>query len=319
MREPGERFFLVDGGVRLRALEWGGGGPRLVLLLHGGSAHARWWDFFASRFDENVRVVALDLRGHGESHHTPGRYAIEDYAADVSEVLRSLAPQSAALVGHSLGGLVATRVAAEPPVPLAGLVLVDAGVRGWKKGERFLEKLAGLPHPVYSSPEEAIARFRFLPEAEHVRPEIRRHVVLHGIRAAGPGRYVPKFDREALAAVARADVTEDLPRIACPVLFVRGARSPVVSRRAVADLGRRIRRLAVVEIPDAGHHVLLENPAAFEQAVLAFLADRFACPSVSQEKEEGEKVHEKVREPRGEDTARTLSQRTRSEAEEESQ
>jgi pimeloyl-ACP methyl ester carboxylesterase len=77
--------------VQLHYLEWGDSTNPPLILLHGGSAHAHWWDHIASALGQDYRVLALDFRGHGDSSWVhPPAYEIEDYVADVAAFVAAL-------------------------------------------------------------------------------------------------------------------------------------------------------------------------------------------------------------------------------------
>src|SRR5215218_5264651 len=116
-------------GVTLRARDWGGGGQPLV-LLHGLASNARIWDGVAPRLvGAGLRVVALDLRGHGESDQPDDGYDFASVGRDLSSALAALELERPVLVGHSWGAHVALQYAVDRPGALAGLVLVDGGLR----------------------------------------------------------------------------------------------------------------------------------------------------------------------------------------------
>src|SRR5262245_44610480 len=103
------RRSLAVNGFTLRALEWGTRGRPVLCFLHGGSAHAHWWDGVAPTFADRYHVVALDQRGHGESDWpAPGadgpRYATADFASDLFGVMDALGCRDITLCGHSMGG-----------------------------------------------------------------------------------------------------------------------------------------------------------------------------------------------------------------------
>jgi pimeloyl-ACP methyl ester carboxylesterase len=242
------------------------------VLVHGGSAHARWWDFVAPRFTGGFRVYALDLRGHGESDHAgAGAYRHEDYAADVAALLAHVGGARPVLVGHSLGGFVVLRHAVAHPRELGGLVLVDA--RAWfaPSGARYMQLLRMLGPGEYESLDDAVERFRPLPKETCASPEVLAHVARHSFRRDGSGRWVARFDRESLAEHAPFDFRERLGDLAFPVLFVRGELSRVVSREIAADLAGRCPSGEWSEIAGAHHHVLLDRPDALAEAIGRFL------------------------------------------------
>ncbi len=271
MRTPSEHTIEAN-GLRLHYLEWGKAPSPTLLLIHGGSAHAHWWDFFAAAVADRYRVVCPDLRGHGDSGQPePARYEIEDYVADVAAVVEATGARRLAVVGHSMGGAVAAAYAHRAGDAVEALVLVDMRVRTGAGSRRYLERLAQVPHPVYSSRAEGVRRFRLLPSAHGASRPVLEHVAAHGLRDLAGGRSTPKFARAALAAAALRDVSAELGALSCPLLFVRGAHSTAAPPAAAAEVCAVAPQARVVEIPDAHHHVMLDNPQAFERAVAGFL------------------------------------------------
>jgi pimeloyl-ACP methyl ester carboxylesterase len=122
-------------GVRLAADKWGDIGSPTVLLLHGaGQTRHSWRTTGSTLAAEGWRVIAIDLRGHGDSERSPaGDYRLDDFAADVAAVSRAL-PTPPVLVGASLGGLAALAAVARAGVQAPALVLVDISVEVEQKG-----------------------------------------------------------------------------------------------------------------------------------------------------------------------------------------
>ena len=113
------------GGVRLHALDWGGDGAP-ALFLHGGRLTAQTWDYVCLGLRKQVRAVALDLRGHGDSDRSED-YSFDSHVADIGAVLDVLAWPKAHLVGMSYGGFIAAHFAAAAPRRVSSLVTIDVG------------------------------------------------------------------------------------------------------------------------------------------------------------------------------------------------
>src|SRR5688572_15827250 len=116
-------------GCAIQYWTWGNRENPGLLLVHGGAAHAHWWDFVAPLLSEHYFVTALDLSGHGESGWR-NEYPRETWAAEligVSDASRFRGPP--VVIGHSMGGLVTIAAASLYGQKLAGAIIVDAPVR----------------------------------------------------------------------------------------------------------------------------------------------------------------------------------------------
>ena len=283
--EPGERFVPGADGLRLHALEWSREGVPF-LLLHGFGNDAHVWDDFAPLVAPYYRVLALDLRGHGDSERSPDvlRYGHDAVAEDVAAVCDALGFERLVLVGHSFGGRAAMRFAGAHPGRLAGLVIVDAGPDLDPRGVLRIRLDTERSDPTFASPaeyERALARAYPL-----AKPDVLARMARHGLRARDDGRFERKTDPrfgtaggrlspEELVARMRAEsetLWTALRATPCPALVVRGAASDILS----ADTADRMveealpqGRLAVV--PRAGHSVMIDNPEGFAAAVSEFV------------------------------------------------
>lgn len=274
MTEPSEsgieRKFSSQ-GLRLNVVDHGGTGSP-VILLHGGSAHARWWDFVVPHLGADRRALALDFRGHGDSEWAAaGAYAISDYAADVRALIEAFDLQRPVLVGHSLGSFVALRYAVDHPADLSALVLVDGRATFGAAGSRYLRLLGMFSAAAYETPEEVVESFRPLPRETIAAPEVLAHVARHGVREVN-GRWTTKFDRASLAGHQAFDLRDRLADLDLPVLLVRGEQSTVVSAASARKLVAACRRGRLVEVAGCHHHVLIDRPDLLGQEIRAFLA-----------------------------------------------
>ena len=266
--------FIVLNGLQFHYLDSGDAGAPPLLLLHGGSAHAHWWDWFVPKVAERFHVMALDLRGHGDSAWAdPPAYEIDDYARDVVAFIEHFDLRGLRLVGHSLGGTIAATVAAQVGGRLAGLVIVDSRTKAGHDGSRFMQRLAQMPHPRYRTREHGIAQYRLLPGDSSAPPDVLAAVAAHALRSSSDEtHWTFKFDRAALAAIRAHDIAPALAGLRCPILAVRGGASPLMSDKAIAVLRAAAPRLEVATIEGAHHHVMLDRPAEFARTVTEFLA-----------------------------------------------
>jgi len=283
------RRALVQGaaGLKLNVLEWSTEGTPL-LLLHGFGNEAHIWDDFAPSVAEYYRVLALDLRGHGDSDHDPaGRYDYDDHLSDIEAIVGELGLERMVLVGHSLGGRIATLYAGRHAEKMAGLVIVDSAPELDRRGiVRIHMDVAKSTDPSFASPQqyESILAHSY-PAAT---PAAIRRMAQHGLKRREDGRYVLKMDTKFRGAVGQERGSAEqmyehekktttalwkaLGKISCPTLVVRGAASDIVSAdmaERMAEAVLRNGRLSVV--PQAGHSVMTDNPEGFRDVVTDFV------------------------------------------------
>jgi pimeloyl-ACP methyl ester carboxylesterase len=262
--------FVTREGLRLHLVDHEGEGPAIV-FLHGGTAHARWWDFVVAAIGPGFRSLALDLRGHGDSDWAAGgAYRVRDYVDDLAFVVAQLGLTRPVVVGHSLGSFVALDYAVEHPRGASGVVVVDGRASFGAAGTRYLRLLGMFGAAEYTSVDEATRRFQPLPKETIAAREVLAHVVRHGVRESH-GVWTTKFDRESLAGLDVFDLRARLGEIQCPVLVVRGERSTVLSRESADRLVAACRRGRLVELAGCHHHVLVDRPDALAAEIRSFV------------------------------------------------
>ena len=259
-------------GLRLHLLESGVPGRPALCFLHGGAAHAHWFDLVTPAFADRFHVVSLDQRGHGESEWPqPAAYATEDFAADLLALMDHLEWKRVALVGHSMGGHNAMGFAAWHPDRVSALVIVDA--RPALPPERVdrMHERGRRPPRLHPSLEAAVRSFRLLPKETAADPAFLAHLARAGL-ARRDGGFKYRFDPACYAARQPVDAWPLLPRVTAPVLVVRGERSPILPREMAERIREAIPKASGVEIAGAYHHVVLDASAAFNAALGEFLA-----------------------------------------------
>ncbi len=288
MRPTARAIAGVD-DLTLNLLDWGGERAPL-LFVHGYGHNAHLWDPLVADLADRYRVLALDSRGHGDSDVDPEyRYHNAAIARDVEAVVDHLKLEQVTLVGHSQGGHACLRFAGRHPERTRRLVLADAGpdIPAGGAGARP----AGLR--LLAASFDSIAAYAAILGEIYPLLEAadRDSLAEHSLRPTDDGRFVPKldarflrreskrkaesrvqFDRQAWAAKENARIWHYLERITCPTLVVHGEHSPLLAaatvQRMVDDVLRDARAVA---IPDAGHALMLDQPAAFRAALLEFL------------------------------------------------
>ena len=263
-------------GLRFTGLEWGEPVGVPTLLLHGYLDHAGSWSRVAERLPG--WRIALDLRGHGHSAWAgPGQsYHFAEYVADVDALVAKLG--RVRLVGHSMGGTIASLFAGARPERVERLVSVDGlGLADGGAGarERMVQFLDGIHHPrphrVLPTVEAAALRLRAA--WPRLDPEWALALAARGTRPAEGGvvwAYDPKH-RVRAATPYRQDQHEHFLRaLRCPVLSIH----PSDSLFAAADVARieaAVPDLRVAELPGAGHMAQLEAPVALAALVADFI------------------------------------------------
>jgi pimeloyl-ACP methyl ester carboxylesterase len=264
------------GDLHLHCLTWGADGDPTVLLVHGNGGHAHWWDPLVPAFVPGFRLVAPDLRGHGESEWpvTPA-YGIADFSADLLAVAAQLAPQRFAIIAHSMGARAAAWFTAHHPERVRGLALLDTTLAGvdaataqrWRGRVRGRREGRG-----YASYAAALAAFRFVPPESGVADAIAADLAHHAVRERGRGDWTFRFDRAVLALEGdgAGDITALVAGLPCPLWVGRGARSEVIRRREFEALRARRPDLEVHDFP-GGHHFHLADPRRAGAALRRFL------------------------------------------------
>lgn len=275
--EPTSRFAEIN-KVRLHYLDWGGAGRRTIVLVHGGSAHAHWWDQVAPALTRLGRVLALDFRGHGRSAWVdPPDYGPVAYLKDLVGFLEFLGTP-VVLAGHSMGGELAQRVAVLHPRLLEALVIVDASHGGPPMMTRLMwrwkRRKQGGPRPEFDTAETLVARFRLAPPGHQLGREALAQLALKGAERLPSGKWAFRFDPRTRKWKRRRDDFRKLPlaAITIPTLLLRGERSALLTPRMARRMHRGIRGSTLRTIPHAYHHVPLDNPAATIEAICEFVA-----------------------------------------------
>ncbi len=275
--EPTHGYAEVE-GLKLHYLDWGGDqGKHTFVLLHGGAAHAHWWDTVAPLLTNYGRVVALDFRGHGQSQWAnPPHYGPPAYLEDVRGLIEQLGTK-VILVGHSMGGAVAQWVAVTHPELLEALIIVDAPHGPPPLFRRLMwrwrRRSQGGKRPELRSADDIIRKFRLQPpETYMTRLDIER-LALHGAEQLPSGAWAFRFDPETRAWRKHgAKMTRPKIRnLKMPTLLIRGDQSGLVSPAHVKRMHRKIKGSVFKEIPRAYHHVPLDNPADTAAAIIEFV------------------------------------------------
>ncbi len=271
MNEP--RTHLFDGPPRLHYLEWNPGGRRTIILLHGNSANAWWWESVVREMRRGYRILALDQRGHGDSEWVrPAAYTPAQYADDLAKFIAHLMHdgEKPIVAGHSMGGLSVLAFAAAHHHAARGAISIDSAIISSKGRDRYLRHLKALPIVTYPDLETAKKRYRLMPDEGEIAPEILSEVAERSLARTDEGRWTLKFDRESFFGRDGLDVFGALRAITIPILLVRAEKSRIMTVDGVERALEASRHAKFVTIPGAHHHVLLEMPEQVARTIEEF-------------------------------------------------
>lgn len=265
------REVVVDGHrvsyrrVAAGARSTGRGVP--LLLVHGGGAHAGWWNEVVPLLAGGFDLLIPDLGGHGDSEHRDD-YSLSSWAWELAAVLRHEGVPRARVVGHSMGGVIGMTLAAELPATVASLVMIDTRLRPPDGPKAAVPRGRGWhPTAVHPTRQEALERFQLPPTGSTAPPEVLHRVASEGLRRV-EGGWTWRFDPRVSRRFTDEMVDAVIPQVRCEVAYLRGADSAVSSPAAVTYLQERLGRpVTLVEIPGARHHVPLDQPAACADAI----------------------------------------------------
>lgn len=241
-------------------------GPVVVLSNSLGSTH-RMWDRQLAQLEERFRVVRYDTRGHGASPVPAGPYIIDDLADDLIALLDRLGIDRAALVGLSLGGMTAMRVAARNPDRVDRMVLLCTGAElspatGW------LQRAATVREQGTAAVAEAVVARWFTPAYLAANPQIRDGYVqmVAGTPAEGYAG--------CCEAIASLDLRQQLSSITAPTLAIAGADDPATPPAKLEEIVTAIPGATLLVVPDAAHLANAEQPGPVTGALIDHLEQR---------------------------------------------
>ena len=260
---------LVVRGLRFHVLDWGDPDAPAVMLVHGGGVTGHTWDLAALQLAGNYRVLAPDIRGHGSSEWPrDGDSDHHEMMLDLAELLVALRATPAVVMGHSLGGALAMRLALAFPEMVRALGILDF-----------------CPEPIYPGLEagrirtfESIDDYvgRALKYGDRLRREVA-YAARHELMERSDGRLMPRYDPRHVMGGPDPEYYpgtpgfDDMRGATMPTLVLWGARSFLVSDEKCERLLESLPNGYPVRIDGAGHQVHLERPGAFQDGVAEFL------------------------------------------------
>ncbi len=250
--------------IELYYEEYGQGQP--VLLIHGLGSSSLDWERQTPVFSDKYKVVALDLRGHGQTDKPPGPYSMSIFANDVAELIKSLGLGPVHVVGISLGGMVTFQLAVDSPNLVKSMVIVNTNPEflvqtikdHWQVFMRtMLVRLFGMR----KMGEVLSKRLFSKPEQEYLRNEFIERW----------SKNDPKAYIASMRTIINWSVADQLKNIDIPTCVIAADEdyTSVDSKKSYVD---RMPQAELVVIEDSRHATPVEHPEEFNQELILFLS-----------------------------------------------
>ncbi len=269
--QPADRFVTV-GGLRLHYVDWGNPMAPPMVLVHGLDRVARTFDHVAPHFAGRYHVIAVDMRGHGDSGWDPqGRYLVEDHLTDLEGLVRQLGLRDLTLWGNSTGGRVVQVFAGSHPELVRALISEDVGPERTRSIADAYQRRVAADAGGWATEDELHARLKA--QNPGTVDAVLRPYVRYATKRRDDGRLVWKRDPNLVKGFVETDLWRFVSRITAPTLYVLGGRSAIVPAETQQQLQARLPRVQVVMMPGLGHFPSDEKPEEFLAIVDRFLAD----------------------------------------------
>ena len=289
---PVKSNYIDLNGLPFHYRDWGGSG-RDVVLLHGLSSNARYWDPTAKHLAGEFRLLALDQRGHGDSVKSVYGYDFTTFANDIATFVQTLGLAKPIIVGHSWGGNVGIQVAHDYPGLVSGLVCIDGGTidPSSMPGVSWERVKTELAPPDFESLgmtlDDLLERFGTR-KMDAERQIIMQEFIGANFDVQADGTVLPRLRRDKHMVIVRAlwdqRVSELFPKIACPVLFMPARQidnpppdnSLWAHREAQTTLAMELTPNArLVWMDDSVHDVPLQRPCEVARVILETVSHGF--------------------------------------------
>jgi pimeloyl-ACP methyl ester carboxylesterase len=272
--EPIHGTIRADDGADLHYLDWPAPeGAPVLLMVHGRRAHAHWFDPTADHFRRYFRCICPDLRGHGDSGLN-GPASIPRFAADLAMFVDHFSDRPLVLLAHSFAGRLAILARQLHGAEPSALILADAPIYR-RPGPQHFENLA--KPRTYPTREEAVKRFRLMPPGHSAHPDLIRYIAERSVCEKSEGAWGWRYNEDTTQLPFGIDFPDpeelDLEGFECPTLVVYGQHSILVSPDEAETVALRFRHPTLCELQGGHHHLMLDRPSAFNEALAIFFED----------------------------------------------
>jgi pimeloyl-ACP methyl ester carboxylesterase len=264
--QPAAKHLTIN-GLRLRYLEWGRPDALPVICVHGYTSSAEAFNALARRIQDRAHIIAMDVRGHGESAWSQDdAYQYADQAGDLAALVDQLGIERFVLIGTSMGGVIAMVYASRYADRLRGLVLNDIGPDVEAGSGRITGLVRSRPAD-FASLDEAMQYRREISPITAARPLEDQEETARGVLSERPdGRWAWKMDpayieqRVKRGAPARPPLWPVLETLPCATQIVWGTDSDVLSEAQAKRMVATLPRGELVSVPGVGHAPTLVEP-----------------------------------------------------------
>jgi pimeloyl-ACP methyl ester carboxylesterase len=258
-----KKEIAIDTGIRLKYVEMGQPqGPPLV-LVHGMTDNSRSWSLIAPALAADFRLIIPDLRGHGDSDKPDLRmYPISSYADDLASLMDALGIDSALVVGHSLGSMIAQALAVNYPEKVRKVVLESSClVKFESMGKDVYEAAVGFGED--PPPDDFMEAWYSNPNP--VDPDFLR-------REMAESKALPPHAWRAIAkGTAASDLTPFMDELKAPTLILWGSADGFFGAEAQTALKAALPQAQTIDYLDVGHNIHWESPEIMAKDVIGFL------------------------------------------------
>jgi pimeloyl-ACP methyl ester carboxylesterase len=259
------KMIATINGVRLSYIDQGQGVP--ILFVHGFPLSRAIWQPQIEALSKKFRIIAPDLRGHGESEAPPGIYTMDLFAEDIHALIEQQKCGSVVLVGHSMGGYISFAFYRKFPQQVRALVLACTRASAdSEEGKAARENLAQRAERVGAAAvvEQMLPKM-FAASTAASRPELVEHVRQIMLVTSGNG-----LAGALRGMAARPSALELLPKITVPTLVIAGSEDLLITTQEAETMATAISDARLHLVHDAGHLASLENPSSVTRALQDF-------------------------------------------------
>jgi pimeloyl-ACP methyl ester carboxylesterase len=268
IQKKGQDRYLESDQCKIHYLHWGKETNPGLVFIHGGGAHAHWWDFIAPFFQDQFSVAAVDLSGMGDSEWRK-KYSEDLYGNEIMTVCRAISSKSKPIiVAHSMGGILAMKASLRFRQEFGGLILVDVSphIMNAKDPKTDRTPVSDRQHSIYPNIETALTRFRLIPSTPCDNLFILNHIAKHSLIQTSEG-WTWKFDPNLAYRLHLSEAPSKLNDLGCPTALIYGEKSSFFAGGLRDHHTKIFGDIPFISIPNAYHHLFLNEPLSFVDKV----------------------------------------------------